>query len=318
MESDFHSKQFVSTHAWQIIRGIMLKYKDVVNRTEGNGLKLTKFHQLLHIPRYILKFGSPKNFNSGRCEAHHIKLSKLPASTAQQRQATFEQQVASRISDQMVLNRAFASLSNASSSNVSPELCGTKFYISCNQHDNFFHALPDKRNAVPLDYPQVVLDGVGQQLCDLFADNHIPCYTEHHRGEANQVIFRGNPNYRGSPWFDWCYLSWEDNHGNDAEIPAKILFFCDLRHIAANEMCVPGIYAVIHSMHSKPTLVQHSRLIRKGVLSTTRPYEICDVETISKQAFVYPNINKPNQFHIIPDRPSWSKVLFQADLSHSG
>jgi hypothetical protein len=66
MESDYHSRQFVLTHAKQTIRSIMHKFKDTVRRTEGNGLKLPKFHQLFHVPCYILKFGSPKNFNSGR------------------------------------------------------------------------------------------------------------------------------------------------------------------------------------------------------------------------------------------------------------
>ena len=97
MESDNHSREFVTHRSRPIIRCVMHKFKDSVQRMDGNGLKLPKFHQLLHVPRYILKYGSPKNFNSGRCESHHIKLSKNPASTAQRRVATFEYQVGTEL-----------------------------------------------------------------------------------------------------------------------------------------------------------------------------------------------------------------------------
>jgi hypothetical protein len=316
LESDLHSKLFVTTRARQVIRGIMQKFKEVIKRSDGNGLKLTKFHQLLHIPRYILKFGSPKNFNSGRCESHHIKLSKTPAATAQRRQACFEQQVASRISDQLVLSRAFASMSCDPTQFVSPELCGTKFFIFRMEGDDSFQAQQNKVNSILLNYPEVILNGVGELLSPLFGDGCIPCYTEHHRGNNNEVLFRGNPNYRGSEWFDWSYFKWEYELGTHTEIPAKIFFFCDLRSIDPIAEFPPGIYAVIHSMQSTPTLVMNSGLIQKGSLSTNRPFEICDVETISKPAFVYPNLNQDNQFHIISSRQNWSRFMFDADPSH--
>ena len=148
------------------------------------------------------------------------------------------------------------------------------------------------------------------------ADYCVPCYTEHRQGEARDIIFRSNPSFRGSVWHDWAYFTWEDDGGNTTNIPGKIFFFCDLCLIQANESYEPGIYAVTHSMQSAPTLVQPSRLLRKGSLSTNRHYEICDVETISKAAFVYHNPNEDNVYHVIPDRSCWSKVLFSADQSH--
>ena len=112
IEADYHSRHFVSddSRCLAYIKQFMYFYKATVNRQDGNGLKIPKFHQLLHIPRYILKYGSPKNFNSGRCESHHISLSKRPAKTAQKRAKVYEMQVASRISDRMLIARSVLSL----------------------------------------------------------------------------------------------------------------------------------------------------------------------------------------------------------------
>ena len=199
---------------------------------------------------------------------------------------------------------------------VAPVLCGTKFYVFRHDDGEPFQALPDRHNATALNYPQAVLDGIGEELSGLFSDYCVPCYTEHRQGKARDIIFCGHPSYRGSVWHDWAYFTWEDNGGNTTHIPGKILFFCDLRNIQATESYEPGIYAVTHSMQSAPTLVHPSCLLRKGSLATNHLFEICDVETISKAAFVYRNPNEDNVYHVIPDRSSWSKVLFSADHSH--
>jgi hypothetical protein len=295
----------------------MHKFKDTVTRTDGNGLKLPKFHQLLHVPRYILKFGSPKNFNSGRCESHHIHLSKVPASTAQRRQDTFENQVGNRIADHMVINRAVSCLQSKTEMPSPHSLGGTSFLLCQLSADDVHVAIPKHHNAIPLMYSQPVLDGVGALLCPLFSNYRVPCYTEHRRGVSNELIFRGHPHYRGSSWHDWAYFNWEVDEHSTAQYPGKILFFCDLRDIAPGQAFDAGIYVVIHSMHTVPTLVQHSQFIKKGSLSINPCFEICDVDTLSKPAFVVENPNQGNNYFIIPDRPSWSQILFSGDVSHN-
>ena len=106
INSEIHSKVQVTNEAPQIISHFMENYKATVNRTTGNGLKIPKFHQLKHMPRYILKFGSPQNFSTSRCESHHIVMSKQPAKYAQKRDSCFESQVGSRIVDNIVLLQA--------------------------------------------------------------------------------------------------------------------------------------------------------------------------------------------------------------------
>ena len=321
MESDNHSRGFVTNQSRPIIRCVMHKFKNTVQREDGNGLKLPKFHQLLHVPRYILKFGSPKNFNSGRCESHHIKLSKMPASTAQRRVATFEQQVGNRITDHLVVNRAICSIENNTQQPNIPELLGgTRFFLCCMVAGDSYVAMRNQHNMAELEYPQDVLSGVGQALCPLFSDHMVPCFTEHRRGISGELIFRGHPNYRGRPWHDWAYFKWESENQTVSEYPGMIYFFCDLRqinvHPRTHNNFEPGIYAVIHSMHNIPTFVNQSRLLRKGNLSTRSIFEICDVESLSKPAFVVNNIGVINTYIIIPDRKSWSSILFSGDPSH--
>ena len=106
IEKDTHSIAYVTDVAPAKIRMVMHEFATIVHRKAGNQLKIPKFHQLLHIPRYILKFGSPNNFNSGRCELHHIALCKIPSKTAQKRTDCFEAQVGERICDHIVTAHA--------------------------------------------------------------------------------------------------------------------------------------------------------------------------------------------------------------------
>ena len=63
----------------------MVQYSRVVDKTDGNGLKTTKFHQIAHIVRYIKKFGNPQNINTARPENGHIENVKKPARRTQKR-----------------------------------------------------------------------------------------------------------------------------------------------------------------------------------------------------------------------------------------
>ena len=70
------------------------------------GWKLNKFHELLHIVRCIGMFGSPENWIASHGERHHIDDCKRSAATAQKRHDRFTKQVAERLVDQMVIEKA--------------------------------------------------------------------------------------------------------------------------------------------------------------------------------------------------------------------
>lgn len=67
----------------------MTNFMSVANRNEGMGLKIMKWHQLLHLPWIIRMFGSLYNVDSSRNESHHKKKKKV-ANQSQRRMAVLD------------------------------------------------------------------------------------------------------------------------------------------------------------------------------------------------------------------------------------
>ena len=63
-------------------RYVMHLIKKVLNRTKGMGLKLVKFHALMHMVDDIFNFGVPMVYDSGSNESHH-KTTKIAARLTQ-------------------------------------------------------------------------------------------------------------------------------------------------------------------------------------------------------------------------------------------
>ena len=86
-------------------RSIMYVIKKVLSRSEGMGMKIMKFHGILHIAQDILMFGVPMNFDTGSNESHH-KLTKIAAKLTQKDIRVFEKQTARRIVEILLLELA--------------------------------------------------------------------------------------------------------------------------------------------------------------------------------------------------------------------
>ena len=70
-------------------RYIMFLIKKVLKRTKGMGMKVMKFHGILHLADDILRYGVPMNYDTGSNESHH-KLTKLCAKLMQRDIREFE------------------------------------------------------------------------------------------------------------------------------------------------------------------------------------------------------------------------------------
>ena len=77
-------------------RFIMYIMKQVADRSSGMGLKIMKFHAIIHLITDIILYGSPSEFDTGSNESHH-KESKYAAKLTQQKEATFNFQTARRL-----------------------------------------------------------------------------------------------------------------------------------------------------------------------------------------------------------------------------
>ena len=57
--------------------------KEFTPRNHGNGWKLQKFHEHLHLPMDIYLFGSPQNYDNSPTEHGLIDTAKRPSDHAQ-------------------------------------------------------------------------------------------------------------------------------------------------------------------------------------------------------------------------------------------
>ena len=232
--------------AQQVIRSYMSLYKVVVDRTNGNGLKIPKFHQLLHYVDQILKDGSLLNIDGGRCESIATTNYTNPGRRTQMRQDSFMKQLAyCHYSDVAVNAASFNStipymkltqdnkeLHN--NDDITNALCGTRFLL-------LFKEDSVERNGPSLELVwqgKKPRQGFSHTLCSAVArrlwmhsgqmnaicqNSKVMGYTDYKSGDT---IFRAHPSYRDDGcWFDWAFIEWEDGEN---PVPAKILMFLDL------------------------------------------------------------------------------------------
>ena len=130
------------------VRIFMRMYKEIVNRTTGNGLKIPKFHQLLHYVGQILKDGSLLNIDGGRCESIATTNYTNPGRRTQMRQQSFMKQLAYAHYSDVTVSSAiqnstipYMKLTDEETDipedrNDFPKLCGSCFLMSLDETVN--------------------------------------------------------------------------------------------------------------------------------------------------------------------------------------
>jgi hypothetical protein len=81
---------------------LMYIIRNVAKRTTGMGLKLMKFHAVLHLLQDMLLYGTPSEFDTGSNESHH-KPSKYAAKLTQRNESTFNYQTALRLLEFLII-----------------------------------------------------------------------------------------------------------------------------------------------------------------------------------------------------------------------
>ena len=94
-------------------------YKDTVDRQEGAGFCLIKFHLTLHIAGDIARYGVPSNY-TGHVPESHFKQTKNDARRTQKRVATLDYQTAIRGIEGKILDRANGELELQKSGTYEP------------------------------------------------------------------------------------------------------------------------------------------------------------------------------------------------------
>ena len=86
-------------------RFIMYIMRNVAKRSKGMGLKIMKFHAILHLVEDTLLYGVPSEVDTGGGESHH-KTSKVAAKLTQRNEATFDYQTGLRMTEFMAVDLA--------------------------------------------------------------------------------------------------------------------------------------------------------------------------------------------------------------------
>jgi len=87
--------------------------KEFTPCNHGNGWKLQKFHETMHLPVDIFMFGSPQNYDNSPTEHGLIETVKHPADHAQKSWLLFVSQVTKRLMETVLIKKAKQSLQHS-------------------------------------------------------------------------------------------------------------------------------------------------------------------------------------------------------------
>ena len=315
--SDFFHKDLLD-ECHKNIQQLMLSIKKVVTRNSVNGLKLSKFHEMLHVCRDIRLLGPPDGFDGRPGESAH-KFTKLNARKTQRRNNVFESQTCKRIYESEIL-QAFhcrrVMLDNPNLDFLSKNELNINdtngptptYYIFMDDDLNLSSTAikpnwKDSTTNTHLDVVRYVY-----KTLDFGRTIRIPCKTclrieveEDHQGisvdKQNRIhLFRSNPLMNQQEWYDWAWIRWHDN-GVESDVPGKIYCFVDLRsvNISEDELLQKGycksIYACIRSLKEHPTelFIGSKILFKSRFEDNPENYRLVKIDSITNSCYVIPN-----------------------------
>ena len=311
-------------------RYTMYLIKKVLNRTEGMGLNVIKFHMILHMWNDIWQFGVPSEFDTGSNEGHH-KLTKIAAKLTQRNETTFDFQTCTRLDEFHLIELALAELFDGAvmwnyfnkvadldedksifdeEDNI-PTTGGSQIRVAKNDKDDdvvYFMGV-GKESKIPceLEWNKDLLLFLFELQSKLHI-NQLDIRVEHKR---NGTIFRGHPNYREKQWKDWAIFDW----GNE-QLPGQIWCFVvidfdpKVKDKKGNDVSVHhgaikverGTYAVIENAtydqrESETAISDLFVPILKEVVPNleevpgyNRKFYLVDVESIHDTVTIIPNL----------------------------
>ena len=313
---------------------IMNNIKQTINRTEGCGMKIIKFHLMKHFADDVFRYGSMKNYDSAIGERHHCTEVKDPARHTQRRKSKFEEQTAQRYFENLAITIAETDLPV---SEVNQEDNLKDSYI--NKEHNIFY-IHEKKDIFKRDWKNgkcsVVNwkdDNLYKQLKLMFGllvengslQSPICFFTQHNR---DGCIFRANPDWQEtkSPWYDWARIKWD---GYNNSVPAQLNIFIDLSsnfvkpfQMGQSFVTESGYYAIGRSFQDGLNVEAHqtSKLVQYGELIYDKHDlpELCifSVESITNTMVAVPyrtntSIFNAKEWLILHSKESWYDRLIQ-------
>ena len=326
------------------IQRLMISIKFLVKRSEfQNSLKLSKFHEMLHVCRDIRLFGPPEGYDGRPGESAH-KFTKTSARKTQRRNNVFEKQTSERLYESIVIDSFYSQRVNIGNPNIDLVNPNRKKTNELNGRRSQYYIFLSEDTTV--DSSLVKLGWTDHQIrkhaevCQ-FVFNHlnferkirIPCKTllkielgnanrncrKDEKDESRILIFHSNPFMNGQEWYDWAWIRWYNDEGDEFEVPAQILCIIDFRDIdiREDELFEKGLsktmYACIRSLKEPPkVLFNESKISYHSAFEDIHEtYRLVDVETITNSCYAIPNIQNfdsvdYDEWILLENRYIWS------------
>jgi hypothetical protein len=320
-------------------RYIMHLIKRVGKRSKGMGLKITKFHMILHMYADIINFGVPLEYDTGSNEAAH-KSTKTAAKVTQKKEEFFDEQVATRREEVHLLELAKEEIAGRPPWNYyhghhhtdpktpefgNPTVGGAAFlaYIDEDTGEHCFKMTTRSKDEGNVWLESDLVDfliGLQEEVSDYLKS--VPLYTKH---ERYGTTFRGSPCYAGEVWRDWVLVNW----GKDGKLPNKIYGFVDLRGLPQNARVnfggmmriSPGLYAIVENaayiddeveenMSELLTPIEKEVGAKEDGMVSKQTFYLADVEAFLEPLVVIPDQGgEPTVYFMLKSRSEWRKLF---------
>ena len=313
-------------------------------RGTGNGWKLSKFHEIKHIVRFIGAFGAPRGYNASRPEEHHKAHAKRPGRRAQKNIDTIDQQCGQRIADAFVIDTMHTMFQDqprvkASSRDVNPgELAdnaqdpptrevgsGTTYYIRSfvdptNDNKLCRDVLFDTQTRGVLEVKDnlalFILQSYSASDLDDNGEGAIGCCTEYHKyntaTDEKMVSIRCHPNFRGKgySWYDWALIRYEDDDGNEKEYPSRVLS-CIPRQ-SRNAGIETDAFDLVIQCCGKPT-GRESFLFTEWTFQ--KEFHVVSSEAVVSLCFVLGSPKQPDSnVLVVSDKLKWASMFYESAM----
>ena len=324
--------------------------KTYLPRIEGNGWKLSKYHEMIHVVRFINEFGALRGYNASRPEEHHKKHAKQPGRRSQKKVSTIDLQCGQRLADASIIDTMHALFHPDLSSQVAEgdhdanipatdgryrECHGGTRYMVTAYVDAQTLRLCCKVSFITKTTSSLVLEPnlhifLMQYYSDEFTDQGegcIACCTEYHKfdmrrhGTSEQLLIaiRCHPNYRGEgAWYDWAIIRFEDEAGLITDYPSRVVS-CVIRTQPLPEPHVNGNVEDSHTQTPQPEF----DLVVQCCTTTTKhesllydewmfstDFYVVPATAVVASCFVLSACFDKSRVLVVKDETTWSNLFY--------
>jgi hypothetical protein len=218
----------------KMIRVMLSKLQSKVNRGEGTlGWCISKFHDVLHMALDMQLFGSSENCDTSKGE-HGLKIwAKLPSRTTQLSHGanTFIEQLASRLYEQMLINKAHTVLVPTKRKEKKQRNMLELPTFAIRRREGISYRVNGslkKHRKQNIELDSRIVDWFCGHQNKVVVRAGVVVYAQLFLEEYNNLTFRATPDYLGTgPWYDWVLVSFIDSNEQSLHYPFKILGFVD-------------------------------------------------------------------------------------------